>query len=56
MSAQIQTIVALVIVGLAVGWLVLAAIRRRKAPGCGSEDCGAVSPEIKSLQKKLRKG
>ena len=55
MSAQIQTIVALVIVAAAVAWLVVSAIRKRKSPGCGNEDCGAVSPEIKRLQAKLKK-
>lgn len=55
MSSQIQTIIALAVVAAAVAWLVVYAIRRRKSPGCGAEDCGAVSPDTKTLLKKLKK-
>jgi hypothetical protein len=52
MSAELQTVLALAIVALAIAGLVARAIRRRRNPGCGS-DCGAVSPELKRLQAKL---
>lgn len=54
MSPEIQSILALVIVALAVTWLVFRALAKRKNPGCGS-DCGAVSPELKRLQARLKK-
>jgi hypothetical protein len=54
MSASFQTLVALAIVVLAAVLLVRAFWKKRKSPGCGA-DCGAVSPEIKKLQAKLRK-
>lgn len=56
MTSGIQTISALAIVAAAVAWLVVSAIRKRKTPGCGNENCGAVSPEVKKLQAKLKKG
>jgi len=54
MSSQLQSIVALAIVVLAAAWLARRALAKRRNPGCG-DDCGAVSPEIKRLQAKLRK-
>ena len=54
MNADLQTILALVVVALAATWLVRRAIVKRKNPGCGS-DCGAVSPELKRLQSHLAK-
>lgn len=53
MTPQVQTIVALVIVALAAVWLVVRALAKRKQPGCGT-DCGAVSPEIRKLQARLK--
>ena len=55
MNSSLQTILALGIVALAALFLVRAWFAKRKAPGCG-DTCGAVSPEVKELQKKLRKG
>ncbi|ACB74158.1 FeoB-associated Cys-rich membrane protein [Opitutus terrae] len=52
MTPQVQTILALLVVALAIGGLVWRAYNKRKNPGCGS-DCGAVSPELKRLQKQL---
>jgi hypothetical protein len=52
MSAEFQTVVALVIVALAIVGLIVRAIRKRGRPGCGHE-CGAVSPEVKRLQARL---
>jgi hypothetical protein len=54
MSSQLQTVIALVIVAAATTYLVLRALAKRRNPGCGTE-CGAVSPEIRKLQAKLRK-
>ncbi len=54
MSPAFQTIAALLIVVLAVIWLGARALAKRKNPGCG-DDCGAVSPELKRLQRRLRK-
>ncbi len=53
MSPQLQTILALAIVAIAAVWLIRRALAKRKHPGCGS-DCGAVSPEVKKLQARLR--
>lgn len=55
MSAQLQTILALALVALAATLLVRSWIRKGKKPGCGSEGCGAISPEVKKLQARLRK-
>ncbi len=54
MSPEFQTIAALALVALAATWLILRANAKRKHPGCGS-DCGAVSPELKRLQARLKK-
>ncbi len=54
MSSSFQTVIALAIVALAATWLVVSMLRKRKQPGCGSEGCGAISPEIKKLQTKLK--
>ena len=55
MSASTQTFLALGLVVLAAGLLVRAALKKRKQPGCGGGDCGAVSPEVKKLQAKLKR-
>ncbi len=55
MSSSSQTIVALVIVALAAAWLVRNAVRKSRTPGCGSEGCGAISPDAKSLRRRLKK-
>jgi hypothetical protein len=54
MSPTVQTILALALVALAAAWLVRRAIVKRKNPGCG-DDCGAVSPEMKRLQARLKR-
>ena len=56
MNAAVQTIAALGIVALAESWLLWRALAKRGHPGCGNEDCGAVSPDAKGLLKKLKKG
>ncbi len=55
MSSSLQTIIALVIVAVTAALLVRFWFKKRKTPGCGCESCGAVSPEIKKLQAKLKR-
>lgn len=55
MSATLQTIIALAIVALAATYLAWNFLGKKKQPGCGSEGCGAVSPELKKLQAKLKR-
>ena len=54
MNAELQTIAALLIVAFAAAWLVVRALKRKKRPGCG-DDCGALSPEVKRLQARLKR-
>jgi len=53
-SSTLQTLIALALVALAVAFLARSWFAKRKNPGCGS-DCGAVSPEVKRLQAKLKR-
>jgi hypothetical protein len=55
MSSSWQTIAALSLVALAAAWLVRSAVRKSRTPGCGSEGCGAISPDAKRLLRKLKK-
>jgi hypothetical protein len=55
-NAELQTIAALLIVALAAAWLVRAAVKKSRTPGCGSEGCGAVSPDARALRQRLKKG
>ena len=56
MSSSAQTIAALAIVAITATLLTRHYFKKRANPGCGSNGtCGAVSPEIKKLQAKLRK-
>jgi hypothetical protein len=54
MSSSLQTLIALGVVALAAGLLVRSFLKQRKQPGCGA-DCGAVSPEVRKLQARLRR-
>jgi hypothetical protein len=55
MSSEFQTIAALLVVALAASWLVLRALRQRRAGGgCSGGDCPAVSRDVKALQARLR--
>jgi hypothetical protein len=54
MSSTLQTVIALAVVAIAAALLVRSWLKK-KSPGCGSEACGAVSPEIKKLQAKLKR-
>lgn len=56
MSSSLQTFVALAAVSIAVAYLLYSWLGKRKQSGCGSEGCGAVSPEVKKLQAKLKQG
>ncbi len=53
MTPEFQTIAALIVVALAASYLIVRALRKRRNPGCGS-DCGAISPEIRKLQARLK--
>jgi hypothetical protein len=53
MSASLQTCIALGLVALAALLLVRSWFGRRGPPGCGA-NCGAVSPEVRKLQKRLK--
>ncbi len=56
MSSQLQTIAALAIVAITATLLARHYFKQRANPGCGSNGtCGAVSPEVKKLQTRLRK-
>ena len=55
MSATVQTLIAFAVVALAAALLLRAWFGKKKSPGCGNESCGAVSPEIKKLQAKLKR-
>lgn len=55
MSAPLQTVIALGIVVIAATLLVRSWLKKRRHPGCGSEGCAAVSPEIKKLRAKLKR-
>jgi hypothetical protein len=55
LSSTLQTIIALAIVALAAALLLRSWFGKRRKPGCGSESCSAVSPEIKKLQAKLKR-
>lgn len=55
MSSSLQTIIALAIVALAAVLLLRSWFSKRKSPGCGSESCSAVSPEVKKLQARLKR-
>ena len=55
MSSSLQTILALGLVALAAGLLLRSWFGKKKSSGCASEGCSAVSPEIKKLQKQLKR-
>lgn len=56
MTPEIQTLLALLVVAIAAIWLVVRAMKKRRQPGCGSgDDCGAISPEIRKLQARLKR-
>ena len=50
MSPAVQSLAALVLVGLAASWLVLRAFAKKKNPGCGG-DCGCPAPDLKPKLK-----
>jgi hypothetical protein len=52
MPSSFQTIIALGLVALALTFLLRSWLGKNKSPGCGSTgECGAISPEVKKLQK-----
>ena len=54
MSSEFQTLAALAVVALAAIGLVRHAFKKRKQSGCGGGECGAISPEVKKLQARLK--
>jgi hypothetical protein len=54
MSSPLQTVLALALVALAATLLVRSWLNQKKSPGCGA-NCGAVSPEVKRLQARLKR-
>ena len=54
MSPALQSLLALGIVAVAAALLVWHFFLRKKQPGCGGQ-CGAVSPEIRKLQARLKR-
>jgi hypothetical protein len=54
MSSTLQTILAFGLVALAAAFLLRSWLGRKKSSGCGGA-CGAVSPEIKALQARLKR-
>ena len=54
MTPTVQTTIALAVVALAAGWLIRRAVIKRQHGGCG-DDCGAISPELKKLQRQLKR-
>jgi hypothetical protein len=55
MSSTFQTIIALALVALAAALLLRSWFGKKKSSGCGHDSCGAVSPEVKKLQKLVRR-
>lgn len=55
MSSILQTILALGLVALAAGFLLRSWLSKKKKSGCGGGECGAINPEIKELQAKLKR-
>ena len=54
MSPHLQTFIALAVVAVAATLLIRSWLNKKKPPGCGA-NCGAVSPEMKRLQAKLKR-
>lgn len=55
MSSSLQTVLALGLAALAVAYLLWSWFGPRKKSGCGGTGaCGAVSPEVKKLQARLK--
>jgi len=54
MSSSLQTVIAFALVALAAAYLIYAGLKKRRRPGCG-DDCGAVSPEVRKLQARLKR-
>jgi hypothetical protein len=46
MSAELQTVAALVVVAIAAIWLIARSVSKRRKPGCGG-DCGCPTQELK---------
>ena len=56
MSSSLQTFLALGFVALAAAFLLRSWFSKKKKSGCGGGACGAVNPEVKELQARLKQG
>jgi hypothetical protein len=55
MSPQLQTAAALAIVAITATWLVFRTLAKKRNSSCGGGDCGAISPEVRKLQARLKR-
>jgi hypothetical protein len=56
MSSSFQTLIALGLVALALAFLLRSWFGKKKnSSACGGGACGAISPEVKKLQAKLKR-
>ncbi len=55
LTPELQSILALAIVALAVTYLGWRTLAKRRGSSCGSGDCGALSADVKKLQAHLKK-
>ena len=55
MSSSLQTFLAFGFVALAAAFLLRSWFSKKKKSGCGGA-CGAVNPEVKKLQARLKQG
>jgi hypothetical protein len=50
MTPQLQSVLALIVVAVAVTWMIARTLAKRKKPGCGG-DCGCPPSEFKAKLK-----
>jgi len=55
MSAELQTLLSLLVVLVAAVWLLCRAFGKNAKGGCASGECAALSPSIKKLKRKVRR-
>lgn len=55
LTPELQSVLALAIVALAITYLVWRAVAKRRGSSCGSGECGALSADVKKLQAHLKK-
>jgi len=55
MSAELQTLLSLLVVALAAVWLLRRTFGKNAKGGCASGECVALSPSVKKLKRKVRR-